>query len=158
MRNLKRNKANFTWNMISIFMRDNLNIFINEQVGSYLKSNFAYKRILVFPFHPQMSCRSLSRVIEQEVITPTESSVGSHELQVKTGFPVRQVALSSNGDFVASSNGENIVKIHQIFFDGGGKLNVREYATEITKSKDRLQMSLNWCLTHIICHVYICSI
>ena len=36
----------------------------------------------------QPSCRSLSKILEAEVLTPTETNIGYQECSIKTDFPV----------------------------------------------------------------------
>lgn len=71
----------------------------------------------------QMSCRSLSKLMEREVSTPTESPVGYHEFTVTTEFNVKQLVINAAGDYIAVTDGVYKLQIFQIFFGENAKLN-----------------------------------
>ena len=69
-----------------------------------------------------MSCRNISKILEKEVLTPTDYSAGFLELSISTEFPVTQLSLNSNSDLIAITDAAANITIFKLFFGENSKL------------------------------------
>ncbi|CAG5114258.1 Oidioi.mRNA.OKI2018_I69.chr2.g8320.t1.cds [Oikopleura dioica] len=88
----------------------------------------------------QASCRSISRILDQE-IAPKESSLGSTEKNFKLAFPVQRIAISANGRTIATVfSGEEVTNLHvyRLCYNQEGSIDLKEcfheqYSEDITE-------------------------